>query len=92
MTPDVVGMLCDSVDTAPAKSSLHIPEWGFIPQPVLADVTLQPGGGEKVIVQLSKPGSVTRFARVGLTEARSKAAAKADARQQSMGFLLHLSI
>jgi hypothetical protein len=46
---------------------------------------IHPGGRSPNIVQLSKPGSVTRLASVGLTEAKSKEAAKAEIRQQAIG-------
>jgi hypothetical protein len=46
-------------------------------------VPLHPGGGGEV-GQLSKPGSMTRFANDGLIEAISRQAAKAEIRQQAM--------
>ena len=79
MVPAVVGMLCARV-FVPSNPAAHDPVCENILQPA---VPLHPGGGGSV-GQLSNPGSVTRLASVGVTEASSTAAAKAEIRQQSM--------
>lgn len=81
MVPAVVGTLCDSV-ADPSNPAAQLPVCGVPLQPA-TPVPLHPGGGGRV-GQLSKPGSVTRFASDGLTDAISKEAAKAEIRQQSM--------
>ena len=49
-------------------------------------VPVHAGGGDSPCdVQASKPGSATRFARVGVTEAISKQAATAEMRKPPMG-------
>ena len=79
MVPAVVGMLCERV-FVPSNPADQLPVCANVSQP---PVPLHPGGGG-LVGQLSKPGSVTKFAGDGLTEAISKQATKAEIRQQSM--------
>jgi hypothetical protein len=62
-------MLCDRVCDPPRlrNRAPKLPECAMLLQVAVPD---QSGGGDEPSVeQLSKPGSATRFARAGLTEA-----------------------
>jgi hypothetical protein len=77
LSPAVVAMLCDRVCDPVRNRAPKLPECAMLLQVAVPD---QSGGGDEPSVeQLSKPGSATRFARAGLTEAISRPAAKADA-------------